>query len=388
MTAVPPPGGAGGPAGPGAPGAPGAPGGGTAPRGGGGDAGATQPKKTSGGPGLGRHILVRFLLIIPTVLILVTLVFMLMRIAGDPITAAMGGRLPADQLAERVAAAGFDRPILVQYVEYLGNLVRGDLGTTFTDNRPIVDILTTYGTATLELVAFSLIISLGLGITLGKIAARFRDRYPDAILRIFAIVCYAAPVFFVGLLFKLVFAVQLGWLPLGGRASNDTQFILQRIDGSTGINIIDALRTGRWDLISDVLAHAVLPATALGLLTAGVFLRLVRTNLIGTLSMDYVDAARSRGVGERRLVDKHAFKPALIPIITVMGMQIAMSLGGAVLTETTFGWRGLGFMLQQYLGARDFVAVQGIVVLLALIVAVTNFVVDVVAALVDPRVRY
>jgi peptide/nickel transport system permease protein len=137
-----------------------------------------------------------------------------------------------------------------------------------------------------------------------------------------------------------------------------------------------------------VLEHVVLPAVALGLLTAGIFLRLVRTNVIGTLGSGYVEAARSRGVPESRLLRKHAFRPALIPIITVIGLQIAVLLGGAVLTETTFEWKGLGFQLAQYLGARDFVAVQGIVAVLAVIVAVTNFIVDVVAALIDPRVRY
>ncbi len=126
----------------------------------------------------------------------------------------------------------------------------------------------------------------------------------------------------------------------------------------------------------------------LGLLTAGVFLRLVRTNVIGTLSTDYVDAARSRGVSEYRLVRKHAYRPALIPIITVIGLQIALLLGGAVLTETTFEWKGLGFQLAHYLQARDFVAVQGLVALLAVVVAVTNFIVDIIAALIDPRVRY
>jgi peptide/nickel transport system permease protein len=130
-----------------------------------------------------------------------------------------------------------------------------------------------------------------------------------------------------------------------------------------------------------VLQHAVLPGLALGLLTAGVFLRLVRTNVIGTLSMDYVDAARSRGVSEFRLVRRHAYKPALIPIITVIGLQIAMLLGGAVLTETTFEWKGLGFKLAEYLSARDFVAVQ-------VIVALSNFIVDILAAIIDPRVRY
>lgn len=348
----------------------------------------TPAAKTGGGSGLGRYILVRFLLIIPTVFILVSLVFFLMRVVGDPITAAVGGRLTPAQLEARLADAGYDRPIIVQYVEYLGQIFTGDFGRTITDNREISDILVTYGTATLELVLYALVVALVVGIPLGRIAAYHRDRWPDAVLRIFAILCYATPVFFAGLLLKLVFAVWLGWLPADGRASPNVQLTLGRISGATGINTIDALRTGRWDLISDVLAHAVLPAVALGLLTAGVFLRLVRTNLIGTLSMDYVDAARSRGVRENRLLRKHAYKPALIPIITVMGMQIAMMLGGAILTETTFGWRGLGFQLAQYLGARDFVAVQGIVALLAVIVAVTNFVVDVIAALIDPRVRY
>ena len=340
------------------------------------------------GTGLGRYILVRFLLIIPTVFILVSLVFFLMRVVGDPISASVGGRLTPDQLAERLAEAGYDRPLLVQYVEYLGQIFTGDFGRTLTDNRAIGEILLTYGTATLELVLFSLVVALLVGIPFGMLAGYLRDRWPDAVLRIFAILCYATPVFFAGLLLKLVFSVWLGWLPLSGRATPQVQLVLGRISGSSGINIIDALRTGRWDLISDVLAHAALPAIALGLLTAGVFLRLVRTNVIGTLGREYVDAARSRGVKESRLVRKHAYKPALIPIITVMGMQIAMMLGGAVLTETTFEWRGLGFELVRYLGARDFVAVQGIVALLAVIVAITNFIVDVVAALIDPRVRY
>lgn len=345
-------------------------------------------KAGGSGSSLGRYVLVRFLLIIPTVFILVTLVFFLMRVVGDPISASVGGRLTPAQLAERRAAAGFDRPILVQYVEYLGQVFTGDFGRTLTDNREISDILATYGTATLELVLYSLVVALVVGIPLGLLAGYLRDRWPDAVLRVFAILCYATPVFFAGLLLKLVFSVWLGWLPLSGRASTQVQLVLGRISGSTGINTIDALRTGRWDLISDVLAHAALPAIALGLLTAGVFLRLVRTNIIGTLGQPYVDAARSRGVSESRLVRKHAYKPALIPIITVMGLQIAMMMGGAVLTETTFEWRGLGFELTRYLGARDFVAVQGIVALLAVIVAVTNFVVDVVAALIDPRVRY
>jgi peptide/nickel transport system permease protein len=346
------------------------------------------PRRTSTGGGLWRYILIRLVLIIPTVLILVTLVFFLMRLTGDPITAALGGRLPADQLAERIAAAGYDQPLITQYLQYLGGVLRGDFGTTLTDRRPVIEILLQYGSATLELAIYALIVAFAVSIPLGLIAAYRRDQWQDAVLRIMAILAYATPIFFVGLLLKLVFSVWLGWLPVSGRGSTRTELLMSGIDTPTGIYLLDAIRLGNGAAIGDVLWHAVLPAVALGLLTAGVFLRLIRTNVIGTLGQQYVTSGRSRGVREFRLVTKHAFRPALIPIITVMGMQVAMLLAGAVLTETVFEWKGLGFMLADYLKARDFVAVQGIVVMIAVVVAFTNFIVDIVAAAIDPRVRY
>ena len=345
-------------------------------------------RRKPGGGGLWRYVLLRLVLIIPTVFILVTVVFFLMRLTGDPITAALGGRLPADQLAERVHEAGFDRPIFVQYFDYIWGVLRGDFGVTITDKRPVVEILLQYGSATLELALFALIVAFVISIPFGLVAAYKRDKWPDAVLRISAILAYATPIFFVGLLLKLVFSVWLGWLPVSGRAGTRTELTMSGIDSPSGIYLLDAIRLGDGAAIGDVLWHAILPATALGLLTAGVFLRLIRTNVIGTLGQQYVTSGRSRGVSEYRLVTKHAFRPALIPIITVMGMQIALLLAGAVLTETTFEWKGLGFMLAEYLKARDFVAVQGIVVIIAVLVAVTNFVVDLVAAAIDPRVRY
>jgi peptide/nickel transport system permease protein len=357
-------------------------------------AGSTDPtgdapaeRRRSGG-GFGSYLLIRFLLIFPTIFILVTTVFFLMRTTGDPITAALGGRLPADQLAERIRAAGYDRPLLAQYFSYLGDILHGDFGTTLSDRRPVTEVLRTFGAATLELSVYALVVAFIVGIPLGMLAAYFRDKYPDALLRVFAILCYATPVFFAGLVLKLVFSVWLDWLPVAGRASTGAEIQLQTLDHPTNIYLVDAFQTGDGEIIRDVLQHAVLPAVALGLLTAGIFLRLVRTNVIGTLGSGYVEAARSRGVAESRLLRKHAYRPALIPIITVIGLQIAVLLGGAVLTETTFEWKGLGFQLAQYLTARDFVAVQGIVAVLAVVVAVTNFIVDVIAALIDPRVRY
>ena len=351
---------------------------------------ASAPSRSSrrSGGGLGRYVLTRCLLISPAVLILMTVVFFLMRITGDPITAALGGRLTPDELAARRAEAGYDRPLIIQYLDYLGGVLRGDFGTSYTDGRPVTAILAQYGAATAELVLYAIVVAIVVGVPLGMIAARNRDRWGDLGLRVLAILGYATPVFFVGLLLKLVFSVGLGWFPVAGRLSTSGERTMGSILNPSPFYLLDAIRLGDPALIGDVLRHAALPAVALGLLTGGIFLRLVRTNMIGTLEMPYVDSARSRGVAESRLTTRHALRPALIPIITVMGMQIAMMLGGAVLTETTFEWRGLGYQLAEYMAARDYVAVQGIVMMLAVIVAVSNFLVDVIAALIDPRVRY
>ncbi|SDT19018.1 ABC transporter permease [Microlunatus soli] len=339
-----------------------------------------------GMPPLLRYMLVRIGLVIPMLWILVTLVFLLMRVIGDPISAALGGKMSPEQIALRKAEAGLDRPLIVQYGEYLGGIVRLDFGTTLTDHRAISEILKVNGAATFELSVYALIVAFLIGIPLGRIAARYRDRLPDVALRLFAILVYAAPVFFLGLLLKLAFA-PFGW-PVAGRASTATELTLQHVQPRTHIMLVDAVLWGDPKLITDVLQHAVLPAVALGLLTGGVFLRLVRVNLLQTLRMDYVIAARARGINERRVLNKHAFRNALVPVVTVMGMQIAMMLGGALLTETTFEWQGLGYTLGQYLLKRDFIAVQGIVTVFAIIVALVSVLIDFIVALVDPRVRF
>jgi peptide/nickel transport system permease protein len=311
-----------------------------------------------------------------------------MRLTGDPITATMGGKLPQTQIDKLIHDAGYDRPIFVQYFEYLGQLFSGDLGKSVKLNMPVTELILTYGTATVELAVLALIVAFAVGIPLGKLAAKYRDKWQDVTVRLFSIFCYAMPVFFLGLLLKLIFTVQLGLLPSSGRVSSNLQSQLSNVDFPTGFYVIDSLQTGDPEVIGDVFAHAILPAVALGLLTAATFIRLIRTNLISTLSTDYIFAARTRGVSEKRILNKHAFKPALIPIITVMGMQIALMLAGAVLTETTFEWKGLGYQLSELLKARDFMAVQGIVIFIAIVVSVANFIVDVLAAYIDPRVRY
>ena len=346
----------------------------------------TAVRATSGG--LRRYLLIRLALIIPMIWILVTLVFFFMRVIGNPIDAALGGRLPAAEIAARKHAAGYDRPILVQYFSYLGGLLHGDLGTTLTDNQPVSRIILVNGAATLELTFWAFLVAVGVGVPLGRVAARHRDRIPDVFLRVTGVLFYAAPVFFVGLLAKLLFSVKLGWLPASGRAEPATQLAIANVSPRTHIFLVDAILYGEPSYVWDVLRHTILPALTLGLLTAGIFLRLVRTNLLQTMRSDYVEAARARGVPERTVVRKHAFRNALVPVITVMGLQAALLLGGAILTERTFEWQGLGYALANYLEQRDFVAVQGIVIVIAIVVVVASFLIDVLTALIDPRVRY
>jgi peptide/nickel transport system permease protein len=337
---------------------------------------------------LRRYLLIRLALVVPMVWILVTLVFFFMRVIGDPIDAALGGRLPPDQIAARKHAAGFDKPILVQYWDYLVQLVHGNLGTTITDNQPVSHVILVNGAATLELTFWAFLIAAGVGIPLGRVAARHRDRIPDVFLRVSGVLFYAAPVFFVGLLLKMLFSRTLNWLPASGRAEPATQLAIQHVSPQTHIFLIDSILYGEPSYIWDVIKHTILPALTLGLLTAGIFLRLVRTNLLQTMRSDYVEAARARGVPERKVVRAHAFRNALVPVVTVMGLQAAMLLGGAILTERTFEWQGLGYALANYLEQRDFVAVQGIVVVIAVVVVLASFLIDILTALIDPRVRY
>jgi peptide/nickel transport system permease protein len=334
------------------------------------------------------YLITRLLLVIPMVWILVTVVFFVMRTIGDPITAALGGKLPPSELAQRRHAAGLDRPILAQYWDYLSGVFHGDFGTTQTDNQSVGHVILVRGAATLELSFWAVLIALLLGIPLGRVAARYRDRLPDVGLRLFAVLCYAMPVFFFGLLLQLLFAIKLGWLPPSGRASVDVDLAINNVSPNTHIYLISAIQYGNLADLWDVIKHAILPGLTLGLLVGGIFLRLVRVNLLQTLRSDYVEAARARGISERWVVRKHAFRNALIPVVTVMGLQIATLLGGAVLTEDTFNWQGLGYQLTQYLEQRDYIAVQGIVTAIAVVVAIASFVIDVIAALIDPRVRY
>jgi peptide/nickel transport system permease protein len=338
------------------------------------------------GTSLRTYLLTRLALVLPMVFILLTLVFLLMRVApGNPIQAALGGHVPVSYVHQIEHRMGFDKPLLTQYGDYLWNIIRGDFGTTITDNRPLSQIIKQNGAATLELTFFAMLVALFVGILVGLLSGRHRDTPIDVSGRLFGIVMYATPPFFLGLIAQLVFGVWLGWLPISDQASPVTQALLK---AHTNILFLDAIIDGNWGALWDVTKHLILPATTLGLITAGVFIRLIRVNVIRTLRDDYIEAARARGIVERRVVFHHAFKNALVPVITVVGLNLAILLGGAVLTETTFNWPGIGHELYVYLQNRDYTAVQGIIVVFALVVVAVSVLVDFVNAYVDPRIRY
>jgi len=340
---------------------------------------------SAGSGSLPRYILQRILLVIPMIWVLVTMVFFLLRVApGDPVSAAVGGRLNEEALDARRATLGLDRPILVQYLEYLGNVATLDFGQTISDNRPVLDLIIENGGATLSLTVGAFVFALLVGIPLGLLAGRYRDSVPDVVIRLFGVVTYAAPVFFIGLMAQIYVGAPLGW-PTSDIASPPTKFLVEPI---THILVIDAILSGNIDAILDVLLHHVLPCVTLGLLLCGVFIRLVRVNLLQTLKGDYVEAARARGVPERYVIRRHAFRNALVPVVTVIGLQVALTLSGAILTERTFNWPGLGTQLVAYLTARDYIAVQGLVTFFAIVVVVVSLFVDILNAVIDPRVRY
>ena len=340
----------------------------------------------SKGTSLRKYALVRLALVVPLIFIVLTLVFLLMRVApGDPISASLGGHAPQSQIDEIKAELGYDEPLWKQYFEYLGQIARGNLGTTITDRRPVTDIVRDNGAATLELTFYAMIVAIIVGVTFGLLAGRYRDTWIDGTGRLFGILIYAMPVFFLGLMAQLFFGSYLGWLPTSDRAS---PIVEATMESHTGLFTIDSLINGDWNAFTDSVKHLVLPAVTLGLVTAGVFIRLIRVNVIRTMKDDYIEAARARGIDERSVVYDHAFRNALVPVITVVGLTVALLLSGAVLTETTFNWPGIGHTLVTYLQNRDYAAVQGLIVVFALVVVVASLIIDFVNAYIDPRIRY
>ncbi len=338
-----------------------------------------------GSPGLRSYMTTRIALTIPMILILATVVFFVMRILpGDPIDSTLGPKGTAE-IKERFAEQhGLDDPIMVQYGRFVVYIFTLDFGNSLIQSqRPIVDELGERLPATLEMIIPATLLALGLGIFLGTRAGIKRKSATDYGARIFSVMIYAMPIFWLGLLFQLIFGVWLGWTPIAGRI--DPQIPLER---TTNLLVVDSIITANWAALRSVLAHLILPTLTLGLVLSGVFLRLTRINVIEANQEDYVAAARARGVSQGTITRRYALQNAMIPVITLIGLQVAILLAGAVLTETVFAWPGMGRYLIQRILSRDFTAVQSVIVFFALFVALISLAVDIVYSLLDPRVRY
>ncbi|MDI3473462.1 MAG: peptide/nickel transport system permease protein [Thermotogaceae bacterium] len=333
---------------------------------------------------LKNYILTRILLAVPMIIILLAFIFLILRIIpGDPVLAMLGGKAPKEVIEQKRHELGLDKPLPIQFFDYFFGLFKGDFGKSTLTGRPVLDELKERFPATVELTLFAFVIAVLIGIFGGTEAAKRKDKLPDVLARFFAIFMYAIPIFWFGLMLQLLFGVMLRWLPVAGRISPAIQF-----EPITGLYIIDSLLRGNWKAFVDVVKHLIMPGTALGLVISSIFLRMVRNNMVLVLSKDFVKAAIARGIENKSVLYRHALKNALVPIMTVMGMQLALLLAGAVLTETTFSWPGLGSYLVLKIRYRDFPAIQGAVVFFAIIVVVISIFVDIINAIVDPRVRY
>jgi peptide/nickel transport system permease protein len=332
-----------------------------------------------------KYLVARLLLMFPMLFVLLTLVFVVLRVMpGDPVSAMLGGHAPEKVIQEKKKELGLDKPIGAQYLEYLGQLARFDFGKSMIleerVSKPILDKLP----ATIELTVSGLIICLGIGVPLGVRAARRRRTGHDFGIRLYANVVYCIPVFWMGLMLQMIFGVFLNLFPISGRVGS--RVISGEFD-RTGFYVLDTLFAGKFLALGDVLYHLALPAVTLGIVLSGVFVRLTRANMLDVLKSDFVLASRARGVPERAVVYKHALKNALIPIITMLGLQFSALLAGAILTETTFSWPGMGRLLLERIYLRDYPTIQGIIVVYALIVSLVSLLVDIVYAVIDPRVR-
>jgi len=330
------------------------------------------------------YIVMRVLLMIPMILILLTVVFFTLRILpGDPVRAMYGAKIPPEVAEELLAEWGLNKPWHIQYLDYLSGLLHGDFGISYRTKRPVLVEIFTYFPATLELSIFSMIVAILVGIPLGVYAAHKRGKLSDCFCRILAISIYAMPIFWLGLMLQLMVIIFNIPIPTGSRISP-----LKEPTHITGLYVLDSLLTGNLDSLIDALSHLFLPSLTLGLVLSGVITRMTRSNMLDTLRADYVTAARARGIAEWRVLIKYAFRNAILPVVTMTGLLFALLLAGAVLTENTFNWPGLGTYLVTCIANRDYPAIQGVITFYALIVGFVSLIVDIVNALLDPRIRY
>ncbi|MGY8819143.1 MAG: ABC transporter permease subunit [Pseudomonadales bacterium] len=324
-------------------------------------------------------------LLIPTFFGITLLTFALIRmIPGDPVEVMMGERkVDPEMHAQAMERLGLNQPLYLQYFDYIGNLAQGDLGESLRTRTSVWKEFTTLFPATLELAFAALIIAGTLGLLAGVVAALKRGSLFDHGVMGVSLVGYSMPIFWWGLILIMFFSVGLGWTPVSGRID-----LLYDVPPVTGFMLIDTLLSEEEGAFLDALHHMILPAVVLATIPLAVIARMTRSAMLEVLREDYVRTARAKGLSPNRVVFVHGLRNALIPVLTVFGLQIGTLLAGAVLTETIFSWPGIGKWLIESIGARDYPVVQNGILLVACLVILVNFTVDILYGLANPRIRH
>ncbi len=335
---------------------------------------------------MARYIARRLLNLIPVLLGITLLVFVFLHlIPGDPAVVMAGERATPDQVAALREQLGLNKPLPLQYLVFLGNLLRFNFGTSIITGVPIAEEIRIRWPATFELSVAAMLVAVILGIPAGVLAAVRKNSAVDNLTMSGSLLGVSLPVYWLGLLLVYLFAVNLHWLPPSGRLSIDAGFNFKPI---TGFYVLDALLQGNFRVLKDVLAHLVLPALTLGTIPLAILARITRSAMLEVLSQDYIRTARAKGLLERWVIFKHALKNALLPVVTIIGLQFGTLLGGAILTETIFSWPGIGSWIYEGILSRDYPVVQGGVVFVAIAFVLINLLVDLSYAFLDPRIQY
>ncbi|MEL0635474.1 MULTISPECIES: ABC transporter permease subunit [Marinomonas] len=327
----------------------------------------------------------RLSLVIPTFIGITLLTFTLIHmIPGDPIEVMAGEHgVSAERHAELAAQLGLDQPLYVQYFDYVNGILHGDLGNSLVTHEPVMKEFLTLFPATVELSICAAIFAILIGLPAGIFAAVKRGTIFDHSVMTFSLTGYSMPIFWWALLLMLVFSVTLGWTPVSGRID-----VVYWIDNTTGFMLIDSWLSGEKGAFSSAVSHLILPSIVLGTIPMAVIARMTRSSMLEVLNEDYIRTARAKGIAPWRVIVIHALRNALIPVITVIGLQVGTLLSGAILTETVFAWPGIGKWLIESISRRDYPVVQGGILIVATIIIIVNLLVDIAYGVVNPRIRH
>jgi len=331
-----------------------------------------------------QFIVRRLLLVIPTFLGVTVLAFVLVHlIPGDPVELLVGERgIDPERHAELRAQMGLDRPLVVQYFSYVGGVLQGDLGKSIVTKEPVLREFLTLFPVTIELSICAMVIAVAIGLPVGMLAAVKRGSIFDHTVMATSLTGYSMPIFWWGLLLILFSSVIQEWTPVSGRIS-----VQYWIDATTGFMLIDSLLSDESGAFVSALRHLILPSIVLGTIPLAVIARMTRSSMLEVLREDYIRTAQAKGLSPVRIVMIHALRNALIPVITVIGLQVGVLLAGAILTETIFSWPGVGSWLVESIRRRDYPSVQGGLLLVATIIIVVNLIVDLLYGVINPRIR-